>query len=181
MKLHQWLTPPSFAIASFVGSTNGLAFEHQREVSSVSGEVKPLSVPLQGGLRFLPFPLPTSPLSTLRFPTSYEERYGLTLFRCKDITDSLGFHFTPAALLAHDGGVQSLRAHCKERRASSAPRRLRRLDEFAYANHAIPPWPRSASMLADTPLPHGFSANLTVAGFVVRAFHNKSLPSRYGS
>ena len=43
MKLHQWLTPPSFAIASFVGSTNGLACEHQREVSSVSGEVKPPS------------------------------------------------------------------------------------------------------------------------------------------
>ena len=106
---------------------------------------------------------------------------GLPVFRCKDMTDSLGSRFTPAALLAHDGGVQSLRAHCKERRASSAPRRLRRLDEFAYANHAIPPWPRSASMLADTPLPHGFSANLTVAGFVVRAFHNKSLPSRCGS
>ena len=101
---------------------------------------------------------------------------GLPVFRCKDMTDSLGSHFTPAALLAHDGGVQSLRTHCKERRASSAPRRLRRLDEFAYANHAIPPWPRSASsMLADTPLPHGFSANLTVAGFVVRA----SITSRY--
>jgi hypothetical protein len=39
MKLHQQLAPPSFAIASFTGSANVLAFEHQREVSTVSSEV----------------------------------------------------------------------------------------------------------------------------------------------
>ncbi|HET6177542.1 MAG TPA: hypothetical protein VFE61_11460 [Candidatus Sulfotelmatobacter sp.] len=39
MKPHQWLAPPSFAIASFIGSTNGLAFQYHREVGSVSGEV----------------------------------------------------------------------------------------------------------------------------------------------
>ena len=66
---------------------------------------------------------------------------GLPVFRCKDMTDSLGSRFTPAALLAHDGGVQSLRAHCKERRASSAPRRLRRLREFASAHRATNPSP----------------------------------------
>ena len=43
--------------------------------------------------------------------------------------------------IAHDGGVQSLRAHCKERRASSAPRRLRRLREFASAHRATNPSP----------------------------------------
>jgi hypothetical protein len=79
--------------ASFIGSTDGLAFEHQREVCSVSGEVmlssqatQPLSVPLQGGFRFLPFPIPTSSLSALRLSTSSEERYGLTLFRWTDMT-----------------------------------------------------------------------------------------------
>jgi len=84
-RLHQRFAPPSFAIASFVGSTTGLAFEHQREVGSVSGEVtQPLSAPLQGGLRFLPIPLPASPWSALRLSTSPEERYGLTLFRWTD-------------------------------------------------------------------------------------------------
>jgi hypothetical protein len=84
-RLHQRFAPPSFAIASIVGSTTGLAFEHQREVGSVSGEVtQPLSAPLQGGLRFLPFPLPASPWSALRLSTSPEERYGLTLFRWTD-------------------------------------------------------------------------------------------------
>ena len=86
-RLHQRFAPPSFAIASFVGSTTGLAFEHQREVGSVSGEVtQPLSAPLQGGLRFLPFPLPASPWSASRLSTSPEERYGLTLFRWTDAT-----------------------------------------------------------------------------------------------
>ena len=85
---------------------------------------------------------------------------GLPMFRCKDMTDSLGSRYTPAVLLTHDGGSRSLRTHCKERQASSAPRLLRRLCEFAYADHAIRPWPRSASMLADTPLPRGSSAYL---------------------
>lgn len=43
------------------------------------------------------------------------------------------------------------------------------------------PWPLAALMLAAAPSPRGFDANLAVAGFVVGTFHNKSLPSRYGS
>ena len=57
------------------------------------------------------------------------------------MSGSLGALFTPAALLAHDGGVRNLRTHCKERRASSAPRRLRRLREFASAHRATNPSP----------------------------------------
>src|SRR6266699_1054464 len=41
--------------------------------------------------------------------------------------------------------------------------------------------PRSGSMLPDAPLPRGSSANLSVAGFIVRVLHNRSLPSRYDS
>ncbi len=41
--------------------------------------------------------------------------------------------------------------------------------------------PRSGSMLPDAPLPSGSSANLSVAGFIVRVLHNMSLPSRYDS
>jgi predicted RNA-binding Zn-ribbon protein involved in translation (DUF1610 family) len=37
-KPHQQLAPPSFALLP-IGSTNGLEFEHHREVSSVSGKV----------------------------------------------------------------------------------------------------------------------------------------------
>src|SRR6266699_3218535 len=36
-------------------------------------------------------------------------------------------------------------------------------------------------MLPDAPLPRGSSANLSVAGFIVRVLHNRSLPSRYDS
>ena len=56
--------PVVICFASFLGSSSGLEFKHQREVSSVSSEVMlsqeatpPLSARLQGSLRFLPFPL----------------------------------------------------------------------------------------------------------------------------
>jgi hypothetical protein len=60
--------PVVICFASFLGSASGLELEHQREVSSVSGEVmlyqeatQPLSARLQGSLRFLSFPLPARP------------------------------------------------------------------------------------------------------------------------
>ena len=60
--------PVVICFASFLGSSSGLEFKHQREVSSVSSEVmlsqeatQPLSARLQGSLRFLPFPLPAWP------------------------------------------------------------------------------------------------------------------------
>jgi hypothetical protein len=61
-------SPVVICFASFIGSSSGLEFEHQREVSSVSSEVmwsqkatQPLSAQLQGSLRFFPFLLPAWP------------------------------------------------------------------------------------------------------------------------
>jgi len=75
------------------------------------------------------------------FTSPCGERYGLTLFRWSDV-NSVGALYTPAVLCAHDG--ESPNPPCplqKERQASSAPRYLRRLREFAYVHLAIHPGP----------------------------------------
>ena len=41
--------------------------------------------------------------------------------------------------------------------------------------------PFAAVMLAAAPSPHGSGANLAIAGFVVRALSDQSLPSSHGS
>ena len=72
----------------------------------------------------------------------------------------------------------------KERKASSAPLVLRRLRDFACAINPGP-WPRPTwilpPMLAAAPSPRGSDADLSIVGYVVRGFHDESLPSRHAS
>jgi hypothetical protein len=93
VKLHQWLAPPSFAIASFIGSTHGLALEHRREVGSVSGEVMWSFVsdatsirPITGRHSLPPVSATHIAIVHLTVSSSDEERYGFTLFRWTDMT-----------------------------------------------------------------------------------------------
>jgi len=76
---------------------------------------RPLSVPLQSGLRFFCTPLPaiSSAHLTARFPCliTRKEDYGLTTFRAWDI-DRLGLSYPPAALFAHDRKDSSSCARC---------------------------------------------------------------------
>ena len=88
VKLHQRFTPPSFAIASFIGSASGLAFEHRREVGSVSGEVilsqqgdaTPICPVTEQHSLFLSSAIRIAIDPPCGF-TSQRERCGLTLFR----------------------------------------------------------------------------------------------------
>ena len=78
--------------ASFIGSTNGLEFEHHREVSPVSGEVM---LSRRGDATFI---CPITGQHSLFLSSAiriaighlamhvplFEERYGFTLFRWKD-------------------------------------------------------------------------------------------------
>ena len=72
----------------------------------------------------------------------------------------------------------------KERKAASAPLVLRRLRDFACAINPGP-WPRPTwilpPMLAAAPSPRGSDADLSIVGYVVRGFHDESLPSRHAS
>jgi len=76
--------------ASFIGSSSGLEFEHQREVSSVSGDVmlsrtgdatSICAITVQHSLPFaLPYPHRHCPPHGF-LPHVCGERYGFTLFR----------------------------------------------------------------------------------------------------
>lgn len=69
------------------------------EVSSLSRPVrfKPVSVPLQSGLRFLRLPLPASSSAFLAVSLlAFQQRYELTLFRVSD-RSGLGSAFSPVA------------------------------------------------------------------------------------
>ena len=95
MKLHQQLAPSSFAFASFIGSSNGLEFEHQREVGAVFGKVMLskesnatfiCSITGQHSLfRISDIRIAIGTSCDGRSPRG--ERYGLTLFRWNDAID----------------------------------------------------------------------------------------------
>src|SRR5260221_4679082 len=59
--------------------------------------------------------------------------------------------------------------------------RMTTLTRVCICSPYYSPLPFAAVMLAAAPSPHGSSANLAVAGFVVRALSDQSLPSSHGS
>lgn len=68
---------------------------------------KPVSAPLQSGIRFLRLPLPASPSAFLTVGLLvFQQRYGLTLFRVGD-TGGLGPAFSPVAVTSAISDLQA--------------------------------------------------------------------------
>ena len=76
----------SFAFPHTNGSTNFFATYHQSDVGPLSCQVtlKPVSAPLQRGIRFFQYSTPASPLAEpYGLLSSEEERYGVSTFHAK--------------------------------------------------------------------------------------------------
>ena len=75
-----------FAFPHTNGSTNFFAKYHQSDVGPLSCQVtlKPVSAPLQRGIRFFRNPTPASPWAEpYGLLSSEEERYGVSTFHAK--------------------------------------------------------------------------------------------------
>ena len=120
MKLHQRFAPPSFAIASFLGSTNVLAFEHHREVGSVSGEV--MLSPQGDATSICPVTGQHSLFLSSAIRIAIDPPCGFTspkgAIRTYPVQlrghDRLDLPYTPTAWDAHGRGLISLGTHCNK-------------------------------------------------------------------
>jgi len=111
--------------ASFIGSSRGLEFEHQREVSSVSGEV--MLSPWGDATSYLPDYRAAFACSHFRYP--HHHRFILRwTFPLRGAIRAyavplkgharLGLLYTPAVLFTHGPGTGSLGTHCQKSRAA---------------------------------------------------------------
>ena len=93
--------PPSFAFPHRGGSAYSLAKKDQPDVCSLSCQVtlKPVSLPLQQGIRFFQHPHPHHYRCTLRCTFPNGERYGVPTFRNEKFT-GLGACYRPGSLMA---------------------------------------------------------------------------------
>ena len=167
-------------IAPLIGSSSFLVNPHRREVSSLSRRVmlQPVSVPLQGGLRFFPTPIPASPWVDLTafLPSYGKERYGLTTFRTVD-TNGLGALCPPVVLGVHDRVVERPCTHY----SAFWPKPcsifgLSFLTTFIKSSHVftIPSiQPRLRLMLADTPSLRSSGASPQTVGTLSEGFRQR--------
>ena len=88
----------SFAFPHKTDSLYFLVTRHLPDVCFLSDRVtfKPVSTPLQSGLRFFRLLTPAPPTVCLTVHLPKRRRYGISMFRIYDITDNLGLLSTPA-------------------------------------------------------------------------------------
>ena len=155
------------------------------EVCSLSRPVtsKPVSAPLQSGLRFLRLPLPASPSASLAVGLPViQQGYGLTLFRVGD-KSGLGSASPPmAASSATPDAAAGIPSHMPFGRSLSALLAPPFLTTFSSGSLslAIPPSlsPLGACARAGLLLPRGFGFPFTGGvPFVPRASHERLLAS----
>ena len=103
LKMHQgqrfW--PLSFAFLHVVGSSNSLAMKDPPDVSALSCQItlKPVSPPLQQGIRFFRHPHPHHYRYPLRCTFPNRERYEVPTFRNEKYA-GLGACYRPGSLVA---------------------------------------------------------------------------------
>lgn len=101
LKTHQGQRPLSFAFLHVFGSSNSLATKDPPDVCSLSCRVtlKPVSPPLQQGVRFFRHPHPHHYRYPLRCTFPNRERYEVPTFRNEKCA-GLGACYRPGSLVA---------------------------------------------------------------------------------
>ena len=101
LKTHQGQRPLSFAFLHVFGSSNSLATKDPPDVSALSCRItlKPVSPPLQQGVRFFRHPHPHHYRYPLRCTFPNRERYEVPTFRNEKCA-GLGACYRPGSLVA---------------------------------------------------------------------------------
>ena len=180
--------------ASYAGWLSFYIRQHQREVCPLSRGVmsKLLSAPLQGGLRFLPPPLPAAPSPPLRLAFPHGRATGLP--RSADVTERVrsclwagGTSSTaeeqraPAPGHIPFGPSLSAASGFDTKEPHLACLTSRPLRHFTWVDHTTPSWLPTALLLAVAVSAHTYAASPKAEATLSRRLRTPPLPATHAA